>query len=417
MRKTTIAALLLAAGCAEGRATEAGAPVQVAAAGAGAPTVATTADAHLVAWVQKEGEVQNLYLARTDGQTAGAPVRVNRTPGDASTHDQAPPQVALGPSGDVYVVWQTSREVSGRHFPASDLRFARSADGGRTFGPTLTVNDDAGGLPSGHTFHNVAVGRDGAVYVSWLDSRVRDRTRAEWIASGKLKPAGGHGGHGANPAEAELPGSEIRVAKWTPATGRFTPGVVVDGGVCPCCRTSLAVGPDGAVYVAWRKVFDGDVRDVVLARSTDGGATFSAPAAVRRDGWVFPGCPHAGPSVAVDGRGRVYVGWYTGKAERQGLWLARSDDGGARFGEARAVLTDAAVPPSQLRLAPDSAGVWAAWEDRRTPERTVRVARIDDAGVHEADAVPGAVPSIASTGGRAGVVWQEQGGVRVRTLR
>ncbi len=40
---------------------------------------------------------------------------------------------------------------------------------------------------------------------------------------------------------------------------------------CPCCRTSVAVAANGAIYVAWRAILPGDIRDVVVTRSTDGG--------------------------------------------------------------------------------------------------------------------------------------------------
>jgi hypothetical protein len=52
----------------------------------------------------------------------------------------------------------------------------------------------------------------------------------------------------------------------------FREGVVVDRDVCPCCRTGPATGPDGSVYVVWRRIFEGGVRDIAIARSTDGGA-------------------------------------------------------------------------------------------------------------------------------------------------
>lgn len=357
------------------------------------PTVALDAatGAAYVAWVGMEGEEENVYLARADG--AGERVRVNSTPGDASTHEQAPPQVALGPAGEVVVVWQKSRPVEGRAHPASDLRFARSVDGGRTFGATISVNDDAGGAPAGHTFHDVAVAADGTVYVSWLDSRERERLRGK----------------------GEDPGSEIRVARLAPGAERFGASTVVDGNVCPCCRTSLALAPDGTVYVAWRKVFAGDVRDIAIARSQDGGRTFSAAAPVHRDGWVYPGCPHAGPSVAVDAEGRVHVAWYTGREGGQGLFYARSGAGGRAFGEPAALLADDWVPASQVVLAAGADGVWAAWEDRRDERKSIHLARLDERmRKDEQWAESGTMPAITAAGGRVAVSWQQGESVRFR---
>jgi hypothetical protein len=441
------------AACTAGEGATLGAPVTVASSGGTTPTVALSPDGKTtyVAWVETHDGAQNVMLARLGaaGRREGAPVRVNSVAGDASTAEQAPPQVVTGPKGEVYVVWQKSTDVPGRMFPASDLLFAASADGGRTFGAAVTVNDDAGGLPSGHTFHNVTVGADGTVYVAWLDSRENDKARAALIAQGKLKPAtpeaiaamqareaagaagkaGGdaHDGmdHGAamaqmhhpakSAAEASLPGSELRVATWKPGAQRFSVSVVVDRGVCPCCRTSLAAGPDGAVYVAWRKVFAGDVRDVAIARSADGGRTFTAPAAVHRDGWVFPGCPHAGPSVAVDGQGRVVVAWYTGREGKPGIFFATSADGARTFNAPTALESGDWVPPSQVKLASTPTGILAAWDDRRTAQKQVHLARLDGNSVHElTPAMNGAAPSLASSGSASGLVWQDGAAVRVR---
>lgn len=409
--------LLLPCACGDGGlpAPEAGPVVTVAAAGAGNPTVALDprTGARYVAWVgAEEGDAApsadrtwNVYVARAEAGDAGfsAPLRVNDRAGDAAPHAQAPAQVAVGPDGGVYVLWQNATPVPGRRFPASDLRFARSTDGGRSWEPAVTVNDDAGGTPSSHTFHDLAVAGDGTVYASWIDSRRRDALRAA---------AGG------DADEAELPGPEIRVARSTDAGRSFGPSVVVDSESCPCCRTSLAAGPDGAVYVAWRKVHAGDVRDVVVARSGPGELRFGAPARVHDDGWIFAGCPHAGPSLAVDAGGRVHVGWYTGREGRQGLWYAVSDDGARSFGAPAALVTDDWVPPSQVRLGAAGERVWIAWEDRRRERPRWLLGRAGaSGGVEEVgDGQPGVLPSVAAAGSSAAVAWLDDGAVRARRL-
>jgi hypothetical protein len=309
--------------------------------------------------------------------------------------------------------------VPGPRFAASDLRFARSTDGGRSFEPAIYVNDDAGGLPATHSFHTMAVGGDGTIYVSWIDTRAKDQARAALVhapsAAGQGDPHAGHGGD----SDAGLPGSELWIARSTDGGRSFSPGVVVDHDICPCCRTGLAVAPDGAVYVVWRKIFDGDVRDIAIARSEDGGRTFSAPAPVHRDGWVFPGCPHAGPSVAVTDDGRVHVAWYTGREGAQGLYYAASSDGGRSFGEPLALVADEWVPPSHVRLAARGSTVWAAWDDRREPkdERRVRLARPDAGRVEPVrlDA-PGSTPDLVLGGTRGALAWQSGDAVRLHFL-
>jgi hypothetical protein len=45
----------------------------------------------------------------------------------------------------------------------------------------------------------------------------------------------------------------------------------ITGGVCYCCKTAIATGPNNAVYLAWRHVYPGDVRDIAFAASHDCG--------------------------------------------------------------------------------------------------------------------------------------------------
>lgn len=405
-----------------GGAVALGAAVTVAEHAAGNPTAAADPrdGTGLVAWIATEGGVPNVFLARVgaDGRP-GATVRVNDRPGDAAPHEQAPAQVAVGPDGAVYVLWQNNTKVPGRRFPASDLRLARSADGGRTFAPAVTVNGDAGGAPSSHTFHDLGVAPDGTVWVSWLDSRQKDAARAARPRPAAQPNASGHGhGHRHGAEDENLPPSEVRVARSADGGRTFGPELVVDTAPCPCCRTTLAFGPDGAVYVAWRKEYGGDVRDVVVARLAAGGTAFGAPVRVHADAWVFPACPHAGPSLAVDARGRVHVGWYTGREGRQGLWYARSDDGGRSFGAPAALVAGADVPPSQVSLSARGDEVLAAWDDRaQKGSRRVALARITAAGqLVRVGQVEGRIPALDAHGGGALLAWHDRQTVRTARL-
>jgi hypothetical protein len=386
--------------------------------GASNPTVAI--DAHrasvYVAWVQTEEGVSNVYLSRASGPESSftPPVRVNHRPGDAAPHEQAPAQVAVGPEGNVYVVWQTTTPIEGRRFPASDLRFARSTDGGRSFEPTITVNDDAGGPPASHTFHNIAVGPDGTVYVSWIDSRNR--------ASSSDPPEDSHGGSANGNAlvhHDSVPGPDIRIARSTDGGRSFEPSVIVDRGACPCCRTALAVSRDGKVYAAWRKVFEGNVRDIVLASSNDGARTFTPPVRVHEDGWVFAGCPHTGPGLAIDDAGRVHIAWYTGADRAIGLYYAAAEESTTGFAPP-AVLVKGPVPVSQVKLAASGPNVFGVWEDRREAEPRVQFAGALPGRNLNSESLTvgsGTSPAVAAAGGLYAVAWLDGGAVRVRMGR
>jgi hypothetical protein len=358
------------------------------------PTLARAGDGTFyVAWVSTDRTGSNLWLAsREPDGLSRPPIRVNDRVDDAAPHLQAPPQVAAGPGAAVYVLWSNSTPVPGRRFPASDLRLARSDDGGRTFSPAISVNDDAGGPPAGHTFHNMAVADDGTIYVSWIDSRRRG-------PSGTHHPNGPHTGTDG--------GSDIRVARSMDGGRTFGAGAIVDSAACPCCRTSLAVnGWD--VWVAWRKVFDGDVRDVVVAHSADGGVTFDPPVPVHRDGWVYPGCPHAGPALLRDGAGVLHVTWYTGAEGRRGLHHAISLDGGRTFEPPRPIQGNRPVPASLAALAWSGAAVWRVWEDKTGPEPAILLAEV---GGRPARVGAGTAPAMVAGPEGPTVAWLGQGAV------
>jgi hypothetical protein len=282
----------------------------------------------------------------------------------------------------------------------------------------MTVNDDADGPPSSHTFHDVLASPDGTVYVSWIDSRVRTLLENDSGASldgsaGPESGAGGHGGHG----EAGLPGPEIRVARSVDGGRTFEHGVVVAAEACPCCRTSLAVGPDGALYIAWRTVLEGNIRDVVVARSDDRGSTFTQQVRVSADDWVFDACPHAGPSLAVDAEGAVHVAWFTGAPPEPGVYRAVSHDRGASFEHVTAVMTGEWVPPSQVKISMDARGTLVTgWDDRRREHPTLHVSISPAAtsDVREASIMNGTSPAVSSAGGRTIVAWLDGDAVRVR---
>jgi hypothetical protein len=172
------------------------------------------------------------------------------------------------------------------------------------------------------------------------------------------------------------------------------------------------------VVVAWRKLFPGDVRDVVLARSDDRGSSFSAPVRVHDDGWRISGCPHAGPAVAFDGAGRVRVAWYTGREGAAGLYLASSADGGRSYSEPVALIAGDGVPPSQVALEPDATGaVWLGFEDAAEARIVVARWQAGAAPVRLGEPMQGKAPAVAAAPGLRAIAWLDGEAVRVRVAR
>jgi len=77
-----------------------------------------------------------------------------------------------------------------------------------------------------------------------------------------------------------------------------------------------------------------------------------------------------GPAIAVDNSGKIYVVWNIEEAGDEGIYVARSSDGGATFSPAVRVNDNMTYPPSfdayQPDIAVDTAGaVYVVWHDYR----------------------------------------------------
>ncbi len=347
-----------------------------------APMFAVSPDlTRAVAWVSApdSGTEARLYVS-----VGNRPPAELRDPlGPIEAHGESPPKLAYGPDGTLNAIYVVPKLVPGRRFPLAALRFTRSTDRGATWTAPATVTDDA--EFGTHNFHALHAAADGSLYLAWLDSR--DGASAAYITR-------------------STDGGETWEANRPVATGE----------ACPCCRTALATSAGGAVYVAWRMVFPGSVRDIVVARSDDHGATWRAPVRVHADDWVYPGCPHAGPSIQVDSADRLHVAWWTGKEGRAGVAYARSDDGGASFGPPVALGLAQYSRPAHVQMALGPAGTVAvAWDDGtvETPRIVLRVSA--DGGETFGPALPlsdpgraASFPVLAIAGREVTVAWSEE---------
>jgi hypothetical protein len=210
----------------------------------------------------------------------------------------------------------------------------------------------------------VVLAPDGAAHVAWVDQRGKDIWFQVFAPDGAARLA----------AAVNLSGTPA-VFSWLPRLARST-----------------AAPRD--VYALWQEiVFSGGTHggEIFFARSTDDGATWSAPANLSRsingDGkgrvdarrW-----DNGSLDLAVAGDGALYAAWteYDGP-----LWLARSTDRGAAW--TAPVLVDAGAPhPARApALAVSRDTVYLAWTVGETTTADVRLARSTDAGASFASPV------------------------------
>ena len=387
-------------------------PVTLAVSGRGNDAVTVAAQGQFIAatWGASLNGTMDVYSAvsRDGGATFGAPVRVNDVPGDARVGGEQPPHVALVPRSkgdpDLVVVW-TSKGANGTR-----LMTARSTDAGATFGAASVVRGtDAAGSRG---WESITVSNTGRVFAMWLDHRNMVMASHQMSA-----PSSGPASPKADPV-AQAGKSQLYFASLDGSVA----AKAITSSVCYCCKTSLVATGDGRVYGVWRHVYPGDLRDMALTVSRDGGKTFAAPVRVSEDHWEFDGCPDNGPSLAVDAARRVHVAWPTPADAKNpnmmALFYAMSRDGKS-FAPRVRIPTEG--PAGHVQIASDAQGaLLLAWEEMANGGRTVKLARgtPDAAGKVTfrllGTPIVGKYPSIALTPTGAVVAYtQPQGGSNV----
>jgi hypothetical protein len=259
------------------------------------------------------GSVSSVLVSRSvdGGATWGDPVALIRESGGGAFDDKS--SISADPTDPrrVYAVWD--RVTSG---DSGATWFTRSTDAGQSWDTPRAVYD-----PGAHrqTLGNiVAVTPNGTLVdlFTQIDTATNSGPSAS-LAAIRSTDSG---------LSWSMP---VHIAEQLPAGTRDPQtGVPVrDGSLVP----SIAAGAGGALFVVWQDSrFSGGAHDAIaIARSADGGLTWSAPARVNADAAV----PAFIPAIDVRGDGMIGVTWYDLRADTAdrttllaGYWLARSTD-------------------------------------------------------------------------------------------
>jgi hypothetical protein len=373
-----------------------GQPVRVSSGGvhAAEPATAASPDGSVyVAWINHGLKSEaDVMIARFtgDGQMQGPPARVNWAAGTVAAWRGDPPTVAVAPDNTVFVGWTGRLETESG--VSTDLFLSSSRDHGATFSAPVRVNDDT--KPALHGMHSLAIGNDGRIYVAWLDERNITPMKDMKMDA---KTAGHH-------MESNR---ELFVSSSSDGGHTFAPNRQVATDVCPCCKTALAIGPEGRVYLSWRQVLPGDFRHIAVASSTDGGVNFSKAVIVSDDQWVLRGCPVSGASLSAATDGTLRVLWYAaGEKGEHGIYWSESRDSGQSFSPRQLLAaTSARGTPVLLNDQVGSAmGVWEASESGAPQLFVARLSGDDRAGNHQHIAGNGELPAATATTKRLFIV-------------
>ena len=104
---------------------------------------------------------QNLFMAKTKniGDSFSTAISVNSEKDEVSAHGENGPKLKQGKGRGIFAAWVGKR----------DIKFARSMNFGKSFGPAIRVNDDKG--KASQSFFSMEVAPDGKIFTAWLDGR------------------------------------------------------------------------------------------------------------------------------------------------------------------------------------------------------------------------------------------------------
>lgn len=298
-------------------------------------------------WVEPRDSGHALRFAELGDSAWGAPRDVASGMRWFVNWADFPSLLAL--SDSVLVAHWLQREAGGRF--AYGVRIARSADGGATWSAPVRPHTDTPGPE--HGFVSLWPADSGRVAAVWLDGRNFPAAEAR-RAAGDLT------------AQTEM---TLRTAA-IGADGSLAGEAELDGRICDCCQTAVAVTADGPVVVYRNRTAD-EVRDIYVTRRVAGAWTEGRP--VAGDGWVINACPVNGPAIAAAGR-RVAVAWFTMPEGNRAVYAAFSDDAGATFG--RRIRVDLGKPVGRVAVLLDGDGALVSWLEEADAGALVEVRRV-----------------------------------------
>ena len=305
------------------------------------------------AWIgchSRIGFARSTNGGRTFGPAKGVP-------GSATRHSSGwDPSIAVAPDGTVYVAYMIDSLVpsAGGTTRVMTPAVAVSTDHGRTFSrhTTLPVPD---GPPNWGDRDFIAVGPDGAVYVTWDYGPRADEIKLLCSRSGSCSfKAGDFNAVVQKSVDGGQTWSDItEISPNYPAGGVYSAPIVAEPNgtldvldiADPTDPSTLKVSPGGEFFT----------------RSTDGGATWSIPVAVDpaagkialREWWIDG-------ALAVDPAGTIYAAWDT-QGKRDTAWLAWSTDGGGTWSAPVRVRTSSGENLVEVSAA-GAGDVYVAWQ-------------------------------------------------------
>jgi hypothetical protein len=203
---------------------------------------------------------------------------------------QYAPKILCGDDGALYVTWSDTRDGD------YNIYFSRSEDSGRTwFAPNVRISDISTGLTDYPA--SLAIDEIGILYMAWNIWNRSNRADMHIL----------------------FDKSSDRGETWT------SDKQVDDGTKSGKGAPAVCVGVNGYIFVVWHDYRPYDDTDIYFARSTDGGETWTDPnIRINDDSSSY----QHDPSMAIDHWGNLYVAYQNTSDNDVHICLVKSTDGG-----------------------------------------------------------------------------------------
>ena len=279
----------------------------------------------VLCWTERDPK-DSLFILKyavynTRSNSFSTPVTVSASKG-MSTSPESMGKVGFKSDGTVFAVF--AKPFKGEKNPfAGAIYYSFSNDNGANWSEQRFLHSDTS-HHYGRSFFDITRLKTGELGVIWLDGRL-----------GK-----------------SIKGSSLFFASTQKGSG-FENERCLAKGTCECCRTDIVTDKNGNIHIAYRNILfpnpllGEQVRDMVYSISKDNGITFSQPQLISKDNWKIEGCPHSGPSLAVNGA-TVNAVWFTAGGT-SGLYYTSSTDSKSDF-RVRTLLSIKGRHPQMVNL-------------------------------------------------------------------
>jgi hypothetical protein len=282
------------------------------------------------------------------GRSLSAPTAVTAEPQPLDWGPDSRPAIVVHANERISIAYAIFKDKAFN----GQVLYTYSKDGGRTFAPAKAVTQDA----ESQRFAVLGLDPRGRLFAAWLDKRNRASARAR-----------GETYTGAGLAYA-----------WVEPDGAIGDTSLAVDNTCECCRIGLDFAAAGRPVLLFRNIFERIVRDHAVV-------TFTAPGTpgvvtrVSEDDWQTDTCPHQGPSLAISPAGTYHAAWFTNGRARQGLFYARSVDGGRSFSPPLQLGSPDGQPSRPAVLA-TSRATWVAWKELQADNTVLMIMTSHDDG-------------------------------------